>query len=140
MREFSGLGAFGEFLDTLVGVMTANVIALDKATKLVQKTAKAKTAPEPAAEPAPPAPLEEEHFRVFELTYGSGATLVLSARAAGAADQRKYVTLIAQPDFYGNLVVLHKSVTEAARNFSDLISRVHFRGESALLLKGGKPS
>jgi antitoxin (DNA-binding transcriptional repressor) of toxin-antitoxin stability system len=31
------------------------------------------------------------------------------------------------------------SVTEAARNFSDLINRVHFRGESALLLKGGRP-
>ncbi len=31
------------------------------------------------------------------------------------------------------------SVTEAARNFSDLVSRVHYRGESALLLKGGRP-
>jgi antitoxin (DNA-binding transcriptional repressor) of toxin-antitoxin stability system len=31
------------------------------------------------------------------------------------------------------------SVTEAARNFSELISRVHYRGEETLLLKGGKP-
>ena len=31
------------------------------------------------------------------------------------------------------------SVTEAARNFSDLVSTVHYRGESALLLKGGRP-
>jgi len=31
------------------------------------------------------------------------------------------------------------SVTLAARNFSDLISSVHYRGESALLLKGGRP-
>lgn len=31
------------------------------------------------------------------------------------------------------------SVTEAARNFSDLVSSVHYRGESALLLKGGRP-
>jgi prevent-host-death family protein len=31
------------------------------------------------------------------------------------------------------------TVTEAARHFSDLISRVHYRGESALLVKGGKP-
>ena len=31
------------------------------------------------------------------------------------------------------------TVTEVARNFSEFISRVHYRGESALLLKGGKP-
>lgn len=31
------------------------------------------------------------------------------------------------------------TVTEAARHFSEFISRVHYRGESAMLLKGGKP-
>ncbi len=31
------------------------------------------------------------------------------------------------------------TVTEAARNFSELISRVHYQGDSALLFKGGKP-
>jgi prevent-host-death family protein len=31
------------------------------------------------------------------------------------------------------------TVTEAARNFSDLVSRVHYRSESALLVKGGRP-
>jgi antitoxin (DNA-binding transcriptional repressor) of toxin-antitoxin stability system len=31
------------------------------------------------------------------------------------------------------------TVTEAARNFSDLVSRVHHRRESALLVKGGRP-
>lgn len=31
------------------------------------------------------------------------------------------------------------TVTEAARNFSDFVSRVHYRGESALLVKGGRP-
>ena len=31
------------------------------------------------------------------------------------------------------------SVTEAARNFSDLVNSVHYRGESALLVKGGRP-
>ena len=30
------------------------------------------------------------------------------------------------------------SVTEAARGFSDLISRVHYRGESATLTKNGR--
>jgi antitoxin (DNA-binding transcriptional repressor) of toxin-antitoxin stability system len=31
------------------------------------------------------------------------------------------------------------SVTEAARNFCELVSSVHYRGESALLVKGGRP-
>ena len=30
------------------------------------------------------------------------------------------------------------SVTEAARGFSDLINRVHYRGESAVLTKNGR--
>lgn len=31
------------------------------------------------------------------------------------------------------------TVTEAARNFSDFINRVHYQRESALLVKGGRP-
>lgn len=31
------------------------------------------------------------------------------------------------------------TVTEAARHFSDLINRVRYRHEKAVLLKGGKP-
>jgi antitoxin (DNA-binding transcriptional repressor) of toxin-antitoxin stability system len=31
------------------------------------------------------------------------------------------------------------TVTEAARNFSELVSRIHYQGDSALLTKGGKP-
>jgi len=31
------------------------------------------------------------------------------------------------------------SVTEAARNFSELVSRVHYQGGTTILLKGGKP-
>lgn len=31
------------------------------------------------------------------------------------------------------------TVTDAARGFSDLINRVRYRGESAVLVKGGKP-
>ena len=31
------------------------------------------------------------------------------------------------------------TVTDAARGFSDLINRVRYRGESATLMKGGKP-
>jgi hypothetical protein len=65
---------------------------------------------QPAHAPPPPAPLLDENFRVFELAYGSGATLVLTARTDGPLNQQKFVTLIAQPDFYGNLLVLLKYV------------------------------
>jgi len=73
---------------------------------------KAQSAP-PAAPPEP-APLMDEHFRVFELAYNSGVTLVLSARTDAPLAERKYVTLIAQPDLYGNLLVLLKNVSSAA--------------------------
>ncbi len=66
----------------------------------------------PPAPPPPPAPLEGEQFRVFELAYGAGATMVLSARTGGAFAQQKFVTLIAQPDLYGDIKVLLKSVTD----------------------------
>ncbi len=68
----------------------------------------------PAPPPPAPAPLEGEQFRVFELAYGSGATMVLSAHTDGAAAERKFVTLIAQPDLYGNVLVLKKNVTDGA--------------------------
>jgi hypothetical protein len=66
------------------------------------------------AQPLEPAPLADEHFRVFELAYGSGATLVLSAHTEGPLDKAKFVTLIAQPDLYGNVLVLLKNVTDGA--------------------------
>jgi hypothetical protein len=64
--------------------------------------------------PPPPAPLLDEQFRVFELAYGSGATIVLSAHTEGTGAQEKFVTLVAQPDLYGNLTVLVKNATDAA--------------------------
>jgi hypothetical protein len=66
-------------------------------------------------QPAPPPPLTDEQFRVFELAYGSGATLVLTAHTDGPLVQQKFVTLIAQPDLYGSLLVLFKSVTDGSR-------------------------
>jgi hypothetical protein len=83
------------------------------AAKTTAKTATRKTT-KPAPPPAPPAQLEGEQFRVFELSYGSNATLVLQAHTAGPLAQEKFVTLVAQPDLYGNLLVLLKSVTDGA--------------------------
>lgn len=62
----------------------------------------------------PPAPLEDEQFRVFELAYGSGATMVFSAHTAGPLAEQKFITLIAQPDLYGNVLVLFKNLTDGA--------------------------
>ena len=64
--------------------------------------------------PPPPAPLVDEQFRVFQLAYGSGATLVLSAHTDGPLPQQKFVTLVAQPDLYGNVLLLVKSVADGA--------------------------
>jgi hypothetical protein len=82
-----------------------------------KKTASTKTASARKTQlalPPEPAPLLDEQFRVFELAYGSGATMVLSAHTGGSGAQQKFVTLIAQPDLYGNVVVLTKNVTDAA--------------------------
>jgi len=78
------------------------------------KTTSAAHGPARLTLPPPPAPLLDEQFRVFELAYGSGATMVLSAHTDGAGAQQKFVTLVAQPDLYGNVVVLIKNVTDAA--------------------------
>lgn len=75
------------------------------------KRASAKVHTKPAP-PAEPPPLADENFHVFELAYGAGATMVLSAHTNGPAKQQKYVTLIAQPDLYGNPLVLLKNVTD----------------------------
>jgi hypothetical protein len=67
----------------------------------------------PEARPAP-AQLLDEQFRVFELAYGSGATMVLSARTDGEGSKQKFITLICQPNIYGKVTVLFKNVTDAA--------------------------
>jgi hypothetical protein len=79
-----------------------------------KRTTGKKKAKPVAAPPAEPEPLMDEQFRVFELAYGSGATLVLSAHSDAALAQRKFVTLVVQPDLYGNAQVLLKSVTDGA--------------------------
>lgn len=77
------------------------------------KRASAKARAKPAPRPEPPA-LVDENFRVFELAYGAGATMVLSAHTEGPPKEQKFVTLIAQPDLYGSPLVLLKNVTDGA--------------------------
>jgi hypothetical protein len=72
--------------------------------------------PETPSEPLSPvpAPLVDEDFRVFELAYNSGATLVLTAHTDAPLAEQRFVTLIAQPDLYGNCLVLLKYVASGA--------------------------
>lgn len=66
-----------------------------------------------AAAPQKPQPavLQDVQFKVYGLTFGGGATMILSAHTA--SDPEKYVTIIAQPDFYGNPQILLKQVSSA---------------------------
>jgi hypothetical protein len=67
----------------------------------------------------PPVTLSDEDFRAYELSYGGGATLVLTATAhigptnAGITND-KYVTIIAQPDFESVPQIRMQSVTTQA--------------------------
>lgn len=66
------------------------------------------------ASPPPPLALQDEQFHVFQLTYGGPATMIFSAHTEGSGAQEKFITLIAQPDLYGNVMVLFKNVTDAS--------------------------
>ncbi len=90
-------------------VPAAKAVAPRHTTTVAAKKAVKAPAPPPA-----PTPLADEQFRVFELAYGSGATLVLTAHTDGPVKSQKYVTIVAQPDLYGNVRVLLKSVTDMA--------------------------
>jgi hypothetical protein len=79
------------------------------------RTTTAARKPKQPAPPPQPAPLLDEQFRVFELAYGSGATMVLSARTDGSGKPQKFVTLVGQPDLYGNVAILIKNVTDAVQ-------------------------
>jgi hypothetical protein len=97
------------------------------------------------AAPGPPPPvLTDEHFKAFELTYGGGATLVFSAQSAGAGGKTKYVTLIAQPDFYAVAHVIFHSVTDddhldetpRMRLIDAVDARANNRGDLVFELRG----
>jgi hypothetical protein len=90
--------------------------------------------------------LADAQFRAFELAYGAGATLVYSAHTEPGEDGApvKFVTLVAQPDLYGNLVVLLTNVTDAAhldvtprlRLIDAVDAEADHRGELVFELRG----
>jgi hypothetical protein len=70
--------------------------------------------PKPAAPASTEVDLHDVQFRVFELAYGAGATMVYTANTGGPLAQERFVTFIAQPDLYGNMTVLLKYLTDGA--------------------------
>lgn len=78
---------------------------------LLRKPIHLKSNPSPA--PALKLTLTHEHFRAFQLDYGSGPIYVFSAQSGAPGVVTTYITLIAQPDFAGGLIPLFKSVTSA---------------------------
>jgi hypothetical protein len=74
------------------------------------KTGTHNTAQRRKAKPLEPAlPLTDVHFNAFALTYGSGATLVLTAREAAST---RSITVVALQDIYGKIQVLWHSITD----------------------------
>jgi len=111
-REALGLKAVPSLLsgESAVQSSTSKANSSKIATSAKMRTRARKIASEPTAPEA--AKLAGESYRVFELSYDSGATLVLSAHTDEPRGQQKHVTLIAQPDLYGNALVLKKAVAD----------------------------
>ncbi|HUB52102.1 MAG TPA: hypothetical protein VL986_08140 [Terracidiphilus sp.] len=104
-------GQLEDLARTALGLTPPASPAPRKTTTKTGTTHKSQKTTSPAP---PPALLDDEQFRVFELAYGSGATMVLSAHTGGTGADEKFVTLVAQPDLYGNMAVLLKNVTDGA--------------------------
>lgn len=74
------------------------------------KSAPHKTAQKKKAKPLEPvSPLTDVHFNAFALTYGGGATLVLTAHEASGT---RSIAVIALQDIYGKIQVLWHSTTD----------------------------
>jgi hypothetical protein len=73
------------------------------------KPATRKPASHATAKPLPSSLLSDVHFSAFALTYGSGATLVLTAHEAAGP---RSIAMIGLQDIYGKVQVLWHSVTD----------------------------
>lgn len=77
------------------------------------RTTRARAAAAQAA-PAPKPQFADEQLKAFELSYGSSATMVFTARTDGEGPEQRFVTLVAETDLYGTPHVLMKSTTDGA--------------------------
>jgi hypothetical protein len=89
---------------------TAKTTAAKKKTTATQSATAHKTAQRRKAKPLETAsPLKDVHFNAFALTYGSGATLVLTAHEVSGT---RSIAVIALQDIYGKIQVLWHSITD----------------------------
>jgi hypothetical protein len=79
-------------------------------TRTTHTTGKSAKAPAPVL-----ATMADADFKAFELSYSGGATVVYSAHTADEGSKRVYVTLIAQPDFYGQPQLVFKQIARGDR-------------------------
>jgi hypothetical protein len=88
----------------------ANTTAAKKKTAVAQSGTAHKTVHRRKVTPLePPSPLTDVRFSAFALTYGSGATLVLTAHEASGT---RSIAVIALQDIYGKIQVLWHSITD----------------------------
>jgi hypothetical protein len=95
-------------MKTALETIAAQAVAPNPPAATTTRTAAAARKKRPPAPPPPPV-LADEDFRTYSLSFGGGATMVLSAHSTGTPV--KYVTIVAEPDFYGQPKVLLKQVT-----------------------------
>jgi hypothetical protein len=89
---------------------TPSPAATKKKTAATHSTTAHKRAQRRKAKPLEPAlPLKDVHFSAFALTYGSGATLVLTAHEVSGT---RSIAVIALQDIYGKIQVLWHSITD----------------------------
>ncbi|MDQ1454118.1 MAG: hypothetical protein QOK38_3984 [Acidobacteriaceae bacterium] len=95
---------------TPTSASTSVAPAAKKTTAATRHSTSRKAAPRKKAKPVESAsPLADVHFSAFALTYGSGATLVMTAREAATT---RSIAVIALQDIYGKIQVLWHSVTD----------------------------
>lgn len=98
----------------VTNIPAAEATSSKRAARPGAKIQAARAAARKAKLQTPPLVLTGEAFNAFELSYSGGATLVLTAQN-GEGDNKKDVTIIAQPDFYGVPHLLLQSVADATR-------------------------
>jgi hypothetical protein len=98
-------------LETLARITLPVPTAPPPAKSLPRTTARTR-----ARKPVPPTPLAllDEQLHAYEISYGGSNVFVFTAHTAGEGPDLHYVTLLAQPDIYGELHLLLQSVTDAA--------------------------
>jgi hypothetical protein len=115
-RKALALGGWTPLTQPVPGTTPATPKKATPHTAAARRAAARKT-------PLPALPLADEKLSTFELAYNGGATLVFSAKNADGPAER-YVTLIAQPDFYGVPHLLFQYVTDAGH--LDVKQRMRF--------------